>query len=262
MGNLISMKKLKRDLRKVLFEIVNYGIALTKNVHNKKFVILAGPRTGGHLLIDLLNSHPQIYCEGEILHPNRVNKLFSLPLYIKGRTARIEKNVVHGFKVDINQIKRQKIEPQPFLSHLHHKNWKIIYLQRRNLLLQAISLHIAIARNQWSDTSATPLINSKFTIDSDQLIQNIQKRESCCLEEREVLAQLPHITICYDDELLKAEQHQKTADRIFEYLGVDSVPVQTNLARTSTDNLSDFLENYDEIISVLNKTKYAKFLTE
>ena len=80
------------------------------------------------------------------------------------------------------------------------------------------------------------------------------------MKEKKIIEALPHITIAYERDLLSAEQHQATADKIFDYLGLASVAVKTKCVRTSSDNLADFIENYEEVVNVISQTKYAKFL--
>jgi len=191
-----------------------------------------------------------------------VNKTIFFPtLYIKGRAVRFE-NSTYGFELKPYHLERQHLNLKKWMVKLDRNGWKIIHLQRRNVFLQAISFLIAKQRNQWKDRLDNPLKGSKFYINSDKLIKEIQKRESCLVRENKALEQLHYITITYEDDLLKAEQHQKTAERVFEYLGVDSVSVKTKYKRTTSDNMSDFIENYEEIVSVISQTKYEKFMDD
>ncbi|MBE9126705.1 MULTISPECIES: Stf0 family sulfotransferase [unclassified Coleofasciculus] len=243
-------------------EFVAYGRTLLKKANNptNKFVIFCQGRTGSTLLYSLLNSHPKIHCDDEILE-NRV--LFPV-LYVEGRCAKI-KQPVYGFRVKIYQlINNQGKNPEAFLFNLHKNGWKIIYLKRKNILRQAVSRMLANRKNQWHLTSQdkknkTP---SKAYIDCDELIKQIQDGEMYLEKEKEVLdnLNLPYITILYEDDLLKTEKHQETLNRIFDYLGLSSIPVKTQLVRTTSDQLSDFIENYEEVVKAVRQTNYAEFL--
>ena len=80
--------------------------------------------------------------------------------------------------------------------------------------------------------------------------------------EKQILDDLkiPYITIVYEEDLLPGDKQQKTMDRIFDYLDLPSVSVRTNLVRTTSDNMSDFIENYEEVVNIISQTKYAEFL--
>lgn len=254
----------KKQLKKIYNEVSAYLRALLKkDMHDNKFIIFSQVRTGSHLLTDLLNCHPDIFCAGEIFHHDAVRaKLFFPMLYIKGRIVRFEKRF-HGFQSKPYQIKRQHSDQKESLTIFHKNGWKIIHLQRRNILRQQVSGMLAQQRQQWNTTKENPFVKSKFIIDSKKLIKEIQQGENSTLQDKEMLATLPYyLEVIYEDDLLNSEQHQKTADRVFEYLGIDSVPVKAKLIKASTDRLSDSIENYDEIVSSISKTKYAKFLDE
>lgn len=242
-------------------EILCYTLTWLKkdNMPHHKFVIFCSPRVGSGLLSNLLNSHPDIHVDDVILAPDRAKKLFLPIRYIKGYSMAFEKSV-YGFKIHPANPDYQKLDTQKILLNLHQEGWKIIYLKRANLVRQQISLIIAAQRKQWFDTVENPLTNSMFYIDKEKLINKIQKQETHLINENKSLEKIPHITVTYEKELLQNEQHQKTTDRVFEYLDIESVPVKTKFKRTTTERLSDFIENYEEVVSAIRKTKYAKYL--
>ena len=50
---------------------------------------------------------------------------------------------------------------------------------------------------------------------------------------------------------------------VFDFLGIDSVPIKTKMAKTAaSSNLSDIIENYEEVERVISQTPYAHFLEE
>ena len=76
--------------------------------------------------------------------------------------------------------------------------------------------------------------------------------------EAEWLGPLPHLTMVYEDDLLRVDARQPSLDRAFEFLGLQSVPVRTQYARLTGDRLEDVVENYEEIVSILKGTPYAR----
>ena len=152
------------------------------------------------------------------------------------------------------------MNPQSLLGDLYHDGWKIISLKRHHFLRQAVSLLIVKQRSKWHDTYPNALKGLKLTLNCERLLGKLKSRERYFQKETDILANIPHLALFYEDHLLKAESHQNTLDRVFDYLGLDSVPVNTKLFRTSSDNFADFIENYDEVVNVISQTKYAKFL--
>ncbi|HBE17486.1 MAG TPA: hypothetical protein DEG17_03890 [Cyanobacteria bacterium UBA11149] len=60
-----------------------------KNIPSNKFVIFGQGRTGSTLLYSLLNSHPQIHCDEEILE----DRVFFPVQYVKGRCCKAKKKM-------------------------------------------------------------------------------------------------------------------------------------------------------------------------
>ena len=59
---------------------------------------------------------------------------------------------------------------------------------------------------------------------------------------------------------MNTQNHQKTADIAFNYLSLKNSPVQTNLKKTSSDNLVDSILDYSEIVDFIQHTQYSYYL--
>ena len=255
---------IKKMMKSVFPESAYAYLALchTSKITGPKFLILLQGRSGSQLLGDLLNCHPDIHCDTEKIGWKQWSTLFDLKSYLKWRRKK-RTEPIYGFRFKLRHVTEvQDVNVAHFLRHLHRRGWKIIYCKRENRLRQEISSLIGNQRNKWSDTSAEPLVGQKFEIECQQLLSSIEARERYAAQEEEVLAGLPHLTIVYEKDLLNAKQHQATLDRVFDYLGVPSVPVKTTLVRTSGNNLGDIVSNYEEIVRFISQTKYAKFIDE
>ena len=128
-ANLKEVKVLQNLYRRIR-EIEFYMILLIRISHklNKKFIIFGQGRSGSTLLVDLLNSHPAIYCDDEIL----MYKVIFPKTYVKARSVSSKKHV-YGFKVKIYQLWHQNIlDSHKFLFHFYKSGWKILYLKRGN----------------------------------------------------------------------------------------------------------------------------------
>jgi hypothetical protein len=219
-----------------------------------RFVIFAQGRTGTWLLHDLLNVHPQITCDKEILQPRRLAPYAFVEGSSRGRGP------VYGFHVQIRQLlETQHLAPDAFLGRLHGAGWRIIYLRRRNFLRQSVSSLIASQRQLWHtiDPAETP---ERTVIDLDELMTWLDRRRDYLAQERAALQGLPHLPLIYEEDLLDAAQHQATLNRIFAFVGVDPIPVTAKLQRLGSDHLADTVENYAELVARVAASPYREFL--
>jgi LPS sulfotransferase NodH len=223
-----------------------------------RFLIFTQGRTGGQLLVDLLNASPEVHCEHEILH-------YWVPfpkLFVKGRCL-LSKADVYGFRVKIFELtKAQRVsDPKRFLADLNARGWKIIYLKRENILRQAVSYLVALDRGTYQHRlSNGPVIINKVDVDCNQLMDLLDVRAERHRKEAQILADIEHTTVLYERDLLRAETHQATLDRLLDYLGVPRALVKTDRVRTGTDALSDSITNFDEVGQFLAGTEYAPLL--
>ena len=224
-------------------------------VSRTKFIIFHQGRTGSELLRDLLNSHPEIHCDSEILDERVFFPLF----YLRCFDIANNKNI-YGFKAKLYQLERQRIKPEVFISNLASSGWKIIYLNRLNILQQAVSIMLGENRKKWHYQAGEPLTSSKVYIDCNRLMKILNLLEKDLKKEKEILSKVSYLKVIYEEDLLKTEKQQKSLDRVFNYLSVASAPVKTTLVKSSSDRFSDSIQNHDKIIEFLSKTKYAKFL--
>lgn len=111
---------------------------------NTNFLIFCQGRTGSTLLQDMLDQHPQLRCEGEIMQ----KKYLKPYRYIEGK-SKIYKTKAYGFKVLPQQIRIQGFgNSTPFIHYLYNKGWKIIYVRRKNYIRQALSRLIGQQRGR------------------------------------------------------------------------------------------------------------------
>lgn len=224
------------------------------------FIIFGQDRSGSTLLTQLLCCNPEIRCDNEIL----TQRVLWPDLYVKARSMRYP-GKVYGYKLRLHElVSRHGIDPRQFLHAHVERGGKIIYLRRENIVRQAISSLIAMETGLWrSDRRAYEVRRRrKFRIDCDVLLRNVRWREATLVQEQMVLRELPHLPIVYEQDLLDAGQHQKTMDRLFEYLGVARVPVTAgSIIRISSDRLTDAVENADNVVEAIMQSPYASFLS-
>ncbi len=261
----MNLKSVFNDVNKFRSEILfGLKVHLYFSRHNTtKFVIFAQGRTGSTLLVDLLNNHPDIKCEGELLNVRWSGKRIFPTFYVKNK-AKTSKEKFYGFKVKLYQLYdngnklHQNVDPKEFLINLYKSGWKIIYLERNNIFRQALSNFIAESKGKYHHRNKNELATPKIKINPGKLLKSIRAREKYLCDEKEILKTIPHLKISYETDLLK--NYEKAVDKVFEFLGASPCIVKTSLLRTSKDELQDYILNYKEIKDYLSKTKYLKFL--
>ena len=221
-----------------------------------KFVIFGYQRTGSTLLVNLLDSHPQIECEGELL----LNRMAFPKHYLKYR-ARLSSNDIFGFKLLTPHFDYQKFDnPDQFMIDLNDSGYKIIKLKRNNIFRTALSLLYAInsGRFHFQQSSVNKEVQ-KINVDPSDLLEKLQWIEFTSLLTERVSKNIPLMEIVYEDDLLNPAYHQVTVDRISDYLGIPHAVVHTKLVKY-TDDISQLISNVEEINSFIRNTKYAKYL--
>jgi LPS sulfotransferase NodH len=226
----------------------------------RRFLVFGQGRSGSSLLLDLLRSHPEVYCEAEIFHPKVSDRLLAPWRYINARAA-LSKKPVYGCQLKIYQMTEDQgiIDPGGFLSDLHEAGWMIVYLVREDLFKKALSLTVAEARGQFLDRKgdSSPELGM-LRIEPDALLRAMRERGRFGTLEIEALGDLPHVKVVYEDDLLPADRHQPISDEIFHALGLESAPVQTELVRTSRAGASDYIENYQELVAAVRESELAE----
>lgn len=227
-------------------------------IPDKKFVIFALARTGSKLLGDLMKCHPDVYCDKEIL---KTTNLLLPERYILARAA-LQRKSVYGFHLKVQQLLSVKrMDGIRYFLDLPSKGWKIVYMKRDNLLHATISILVAKQTGNWHQTARKPFdAILPVYINCEKLLGALRWRVCMAQHERVILADFPHLPILYEEDLLKAENYQVTINKVFNYLDITPVPVKTQFVKTSAENLSDSVRNYDEVVSGLMKTEYAKYL--
>lgn len=245
--------------KSTLKEIRGYGKYLWQkpSLPSQKFVIFGRGRSGSTLLVNLLDSHNKIHCDGELLH----DRLFFPRLYIDLCASRYQ-SYAYGFKLLSYQIRDiQSISNQEkFLFNLYKSGYKFIYLTRRNLLYHALSNINARMKKFHQRLNEGKLSYQPIKIEIKQVFEWIEKSENMEKYEHELLREIPHLSLTYEEDLLHQEFHQKTVDKITELLALPSLPVKTNLVKLMPLELSKMVENYEELVQGVKNSKYARFL--
>ena len=225
------------------------------------FVIFCQGRTGSRLLCDLLDKHPDIQCDQEILRIPRWNPFY----FALGKRNRAQRVVLYGFKVKIYQLRNQQnTAPSEFIHTLSDQRWKVIYLWRQNVLRHSLSGHMAAAKNLWhaeeeSEEQKAKVEEAVF-IDPDALLRDAYKRRVWLKEERDILKGINFFEVNYENDLLTQDDRERTLPQLFDFLGVVPKVFQPDTVRTSKKDLSKQIKNYEEVRSRIDSSEFSHLL--
>jgi len=224
----------------------------------RRFVIVCGPRTGSELLRELLDSFPDVQCEGELLQRGK-----RWPIaYLNGRAA------LGGFghrawgcKVLDSHLHESLVDSHPpgdrLLPALVGDGWKIIHLRRRDLLAQALSFLHAM-QGQWHFRQASGF--TPFEADPAAVIAMLYVLDGNAEWLAERVAQVPHTTISYEDDLRLPERRGPALGRLADLLGVAPVGASTDLRAGAPAAPRDRLTNFAEVARALEQTRFRTLL--
>ncbi|MCF6241607.1 MAG: sulfotransferase [Bacteroidales bacterium] len=239
-----------------------YSLNPFLNYPKKKFVIVSMGRTGSTLLASLLNRHSRIYCDSEIFMRQKHKKLYFPLMYIKGHYHKLKAKDIYGFKVKEEQFSTEnKIDSNRFLHSLVNDNWKVIRLVRKNRLKLALSIYIA-----WEDGVYEVKREQKFEkkkqvfVHLNRFKQILDFHDKIIQREDKALKNIDYLKLSYETDLVNEQEHQKTANKVFSYLGIKKQEVETNFVKKSEDDMKVLVSNYDEFENFFSKTKYKQFL--
>jgi len=240
-----------RDYTGYIREINAYFKLLinTKRDPLTKFVITTTGRTGSNLLVELLNSHPKICCESELL----VKKVF-FPMRYLYASEKLSSHAVYGFKLNTYNFGVQRIEePVKFVRTLYDHGYKFISLKRRDIIRQAISRILAIRRGKYHFRKQDPLDMQMLSVNisPDCLKEELDFFRHQRELEESMLDGIYHLTLYYEDHLSNADEHQLTLNQTCHHLGVSTASVSSDLIKTTPEDLSSVIENYSELIKSL-----------
>lgn len=233
-----------------------------------RFILLCHGRTGSSLLGSLLASHPAIAWGDEEFNtylkwrgikavPRRVVSRY--PLLRLNWMALCGKRHVFGCKMAPYYVRNIG---QTVLQ-LHRRGWLIIYLRRRNTFREAVSRIVAqeTRRYHYADEHAIQTQTGPWlTIAPESFVDMLNSRTALALREAQILTGLPHIPVCYEDDLVDPANWAATTGRVFAALGLPPAPLHTDVRRTWDRPYAEIIVNYAELVEAARAAGYDHFL--
>lgn len=234
----------------------------------RTLLILTSGRAGSDLLVSLLNTHPNVVCEGELLQvPSRLPR-WKPRVLLKGaavqgmRAARRrgEPSKVFGWKVGSNDLRwhpSRYPDPAGFIRESIGEHGVLVVVRRRNFVAQALSWQHAEA-TRYHFTEALDF--KKLQVDPEAILAQSFTYED---EDRwiaDVTKDLPKLEFFYEDDLFDSESQQRSVDRIVRALDLDPFQVETPLKRITPRSPSERIANIEEVRQVFAPTRYRALL--
>lgn len=244
-----------------LFTYLSYPLR-KRSTPKGKFVIFGTGRSGSTLLVNLLNSNSNIFCDNEIYH----RKVMFPLLYLKFRSILGNKSV-YGFKcltyhLGLSLNLETEEEKRAYLEKLVDRGFKIIYLRRHNIFRQGLSNLYARYKNQFHSNAQAGVKNKgkKMPVEISELKRWMEALDDQAQVEARLLENLPHLKLSYEDDLSDAGAHPETFGKLSSFLGIDFEIPETKLRKVTPKSLDSFIENSDEVIEFLHEHGYESYL--
>lgn len=222
----------------------------------QRFVVLTTPRSGSQLLVELLDAHPGIRCDSEILRrpplaPGR---------YVRGRAVQVgARSQAYGFKMMVYQVIMQPwfySSLGSFVAELRASGFRLVVLRRERQLDQALSF-LAGSQIGWHQHRGDGIRVDRLAVDPASLLHALVTFEGQRTAQEEAVEGVPHLAVTYETDLHGAAAQQQTVDRICDWIGVDRAPVTTDLVRPAPGGLVDRVADPAAVAAALRTTRFA-----
>lgn len=237
-------------------------------------LMLHSGRSGSTLLGDMMDQHPQVFWDGEVveklLHDISRNENIGIDklenrLSLKDVITKVERRMktrggrsIYGMELQDYHLKFIKSSVGDFISELRPLGFnRFIYLDRHPIR-KLVSHLIATKKGEWhigaNQRASKPkirinpdriYIGHSFSNLFDSLNQMTQFREDSI---RNVNGE-KYLELSYDDDI--KSDPSVAASKICTHLGIPDHQPRIKFAKTADSKLSDLIENYEEIERVL-----------
>ncbi|MGF1491251.1 MAG: hypothetical protein ACFBSC_02120 [Microcoleaceae cyanobacterium] len=264
----------------------------------EKHIILSLGRSGSNYLVTLLNAHPQVTNYGEVLGewmlPYQLHHRFglggkSISSYLEyiydsqlffylgqvysafSHTRKREKinfklrSQVKTVGVKDFSINFRRRDAWSFLKD--HEDILVINLYRENLLKRYISLEkmsqsgvVAIRDNEVKEAQSQ---SKRIHLSPGKTLAKLEFFETALAEHMGLVGDLAPdrvLNVRYEDLFENPDAQSFYRDQIFSFLHVDPMPIKSGHRKITSDELSNVIENYEEVHSALSQTRFAQYL--
>lgn len=219
-----------------------------------RFVLFGADFSGGRLVVDLLRRVADARY-GALPPTWKVAPLLSQRHFFPLRHIQFHQlacaDYLFGFKLSATDLMatHHMSEPHRFIALLYDRGYKVIHLKRRDLMRHAIAL---LKAQQPKSRHINP----------QALLVTLKQLDEQRITEAATIAQVPHLTVTYENDLLDPNVYDATARRLCHFLSLKPQQHSQYPMKLVHQRLSDLVDNYDEVHAVLERSDYAYVLTE
>ena len=216
---------------------------------NRSFVILSSGRSGSTMLVQLLNSHPNVVCKGELLNRH------CLQIYdLRGASSATLINYIlaslipsklflsyTGFKLFNEQLEFCSLRLKDILTALLYPH--VIILYREKMLETYVSLEIAFKSDVWySEDGGT---GERIKLDWQKFLDYAETEKVRWKRSMMDVPMYSKVLFVSYEELI--ENRNKTMSRIFQFMGLNMCHVRAASKKQNPLPLNEKIINYDQI---------------
>ena len=161
------------------------------------------------------------------------------------------------FKIcnDYTSITQQ--EQTDFIRKRHERGVRFIRLNRVSYLNQSVSYVMAAQTHRLHYRKESVEEVPRFSVDIERVLNAITYYYELDQREMSALEGLPHLSLTYEEVFEQPGGKQVAADQCFEFLGVESVPVDTAYRKPKRAKLPELIDNFDELAEALSRIPYV-----
>lgn len=260
MNGIHLINKAIREPRKALSVALHTVFAPVGHYSYRRFVVLTRDRTGSNMLIQMLNSHPNIAADYEIFAKlygksaqSILNKAFARqPFYIKAK----------GFKIFYYHPQDDSGAIWDIIQSMD--DLYVIHLKRRNILRTLVSSRIAYStgvygiRTHKEETNYRKKVNP-IIYPFDRLRHDFIQTKEWERYGEDKFNDHPMLSIYYEDMV---NDRNATFNTITDFLGLSRKEPRTDFKKQGTKRLHEMLENYDQLKRSFIGTEWEVFFDE
>lgn len=228
-----------------------------------RFVLFGQSRSGSTLVVNLLDSHPDIVCEGELFNADWgyyrrqiLRVAWRLPdPFLWNRLVRC-RVAGYGAKILVYQVQSAPV----LFGRLQRRGWKLIAITRRDMLRASLSKQVARATATWHRLGGVPSDHDSVAINPDLIIDELRRRHVWENVERQIMEELDHYSLEYERDLLLPDARSAALEKVVDYLGIRPAELETKLIRSDERPLGDRVANLEEILQAVEDSTWSPVL--
>lgn len=246
----------------------------------KRFIIIAGARTGSTFLKNMINSHPDVICFGEVLNKTKIqwdiddlNTQFNTPeiidvrdndpvsftdyVYSLGKESDAK---CVGFKSLYRHYNYSPRHKQLIQYLLENEDIRIIHLKRLNSFKVFCSLQIAnmrVARGTTMNAYRPDDVEEdlSITVNPESCLQYAKKSAVNMTKFDTLFAHRKPLTVRYRD---LSRSTAKAMAEVVRFLDLEPAPLSINTHKVRKQPISEVVENYDEVAEFMTAKGFGE----